>query len=481
MIRLLAGDCRDMLATLEPNSVQTCVTSPPYWGLRSYGTEPQVWGGADHEHEWYVSQRAITVGNRSDARPVSEIREKATNRNVGGRPKTTGGQSTVGTGLTCPCGAWLGELGNEPTPELFVAHMVEVFRAVWRVLRPDGTLWLNLGFSYAGSGKGPSNSLQPEASQIGASNWSRSTLNGGHGLYSDDEKVINQRRAPTTAGYKAKDLIPIPFLVATALQQDGWYWRSIIAWAKKAPMPESVTDRPTSAWEPVLLMSKSARYYYDADAVREEQSENTHARYGNGGAPRQPSVQKQAESGSGIKSNGSFYAATADAILPNGRNMRNVWLLGPEPFPQSHFAVFPTEVPRRAILAGTSEKGQCPQCGAPWERVVEVEQIAKARNVAPIKYAGGADGERGGTWTASMAEQTRRSTTTTGWRSTCGHADLEPVPQTVLDPFAGAGTTLLVADRLNRHGIGIELKADYAEMGYDRIVGDAPMFAEVVR
>ena len=467
-VRILQGDVRAMLATLEPESVQTVCTSPPYWGLRSYGTEPQVWGGNhEHEHEWEMGTRAIIDASSGagthwqnaglgGSRTAGTIYPDAVERAAARR-------TTTEVGL-CPCGAWLGELGNEPTPELFVQHMVEVFRAVWRVLRKDGTLWLNLGFSYAGSGKGPSNNLQPEASQIGASNWNRSMLNHGRGLSGDNDAVLSQRRAPTTTGYKPKDLIPVPFLVAMALQQDGWYWRSIIAWAKKAPMPESVTDRPTSAWEPVLLMSKSRTYYYDADAVREE------------------SIRAGTIPGGNYTTTGAdpmVNAGWANGTVPSHRNLRNVWLLGPEPFPQSHFATFPTEVPRRCILAGTSEKGQCPQCGAPWERVVEVEQIAKARNVAPIKYAGGADGERAGAWTASMAEQTRRSATTLGWRPTCGHADLLPVPQTVLDIFAGAGTTLLVADRLNRHGIGIELKESYAEMARERLLSEAPMFTEL--
>jgi hypothetical protein len=154
----------------------------------------------------------------------------------------------------------------------------------------------------------------------------------------------------------------------------------------------------------------------------------------------------------------------------------DVWLLGPEPFGDAHFAVFPTEVPRRCILAGTSEKGQCPECGAPWQRVV-THAFAPTQNPQHPKA-----GIKGLDTSNGWGDVPRGNTlsTTTGWRPTCAHADLEPVPQTVLDPFAGAGTTLLVADRLNRHAIGVELKSQYAEMARERIVGDAPMFVDLV-
>ena len=465
---MLHGDVRAMLATLEPNSMQTCVTSPPYWGLRSYGTEPQVWGGdAEHAHEWGGER---VVGGKLGHVSYGESRVRWQNPIRDGEA-TMAANAAVSQGAYCPCGAWLGELGNEPTPDLFVAHMVEVFRAVWRVLRPDGTLWLNLGFSYAGSGKGwGGGSISEQGAHAEKMGGSNGTVKAGG---------INSGLVPT--GYKPKDLIPIPFLVAMALQQDGWYWRSIIAWAKKAPMPESVTDRPTSAWEPVLLMSKSRTYYYDADAVREESDpERTHW------APGKKFLEVNDLTGRTVRNDGLHgLAERMNAGTTSGRNMRNVWLLGPEPFPNAHFATFVTEIPRRCILAGTSEKGQCPQCGAPWERVrtptPEYAEVLATANDHGDWYprnttqTGHADGLKHGNRNSVTAAYI-----TTGWRPTCGHADLEPVPQTVLDPFAGAGTTLLVADRLNRHGIGIELKADYAEMARERIMGDAPLFVDLV-
>lgn len=206
---------------LRDESVQTCVTSPPYWGLRAYaGEQAFVWGGEDHEHEWGDTSRV--GGGKQNAE--------------GKRWQHTGG-GVSGHGAapssTCPCGAWYGALGLEPTPDLFIAHMVEVFREVKRVLRKDGTLWLNLGDSYA-------------------ANWSSMRPQGG-GVFKDVERERTKYPPP---GLKSKDLVGIPWRVALALQADGWYLRSDIIWAKPNPMPESVTDRPTKSHEYVFLLAK---------------------------------------------------------------------------------------------------------------------------------------------------------------------------------------------------------------------------------
>ncbi len=201
-------------------------------------------------------------------------------------------------------------------------------------------------------------------------------------------------------GLKPKDLMMIPARLAIRLQDDGWWVRSDIAWCKRAPMPESCTDRPTSAWEHVFLLTKSARYYYDAEAVKEEQAPETAERYAAG----YNASWKRARLASVTDDRTEGFKGQ-----PTGgkRNQRNVWLLGPEPFPEAHFATFPTEIPRRAIHAGSKPGG------------------------------------------------------------------------TILDPFLGAGTTALVADRLGRDCIGIELNPEYAAMARRRIGADAPLFAEV--
>ena len=296
-----------------------------------------------------------------------------------------------------------GQIGLEATPDQFVETMVDVFREVRRVLRDDATLWLNLGDSYARQGG---------SDETGSSDGAT-----GRG---DAARLIC--KAPICL--KPKDLCMMPWRVALALQADGWWLRSVICWHKRSPMPESVTDRPTSSWEPIFLLAKSDRYFYDAEAVKEKSSEGTNAR-----GPLPTTMPKTVIDGGGFtKNNRSFVEATW-AQLPT-RNMRNVWTLSNEPYSEAHFATFPSEIPRRAIKAGTSEKGCCPACGTPWERVVE---------------------------------------RTIGWKSRCSCPPAEPVPCLVLDPFLGSGTTIAAARQLGRHGVGIELNPAYADMARVRI------------
>jgi DNA modification methylase len=230
--------------------------------------------------------------------------------------------------------------------------MVAVFREVKRVLREDGVL-LNLGDSYAGGG-----GYSPDA----PSNQNGSMQSAGN---QNGRRNISGTIKPQGT-LKPKDLCGIPWRVAFALQEDGWWLRSEITWCKKAPMPESVTDRPTSATEKIFLLTKSARYFYDAQAVAEQATATDIGATGIpfGGVKYPNGNQHVNGAASGIYS-GNEYVSTGT------RNQRNFWLLGPEPYAEAHFATFPTEIPRRAILAGTSAHGACPTCGAPWERVVE--------------------------------------------------------------------------------------------------------------
>jgi DNA modification methylase len=224
-----------------------------------------------------------------------------------------------------------GQLGLEPAPEEYVANMVAVFREVRRVLRDDGTVWLNLGDSYAGGG-----GFSPNA----PSNLAGAKQTTQHGAKEGGIKP--------TGWIKAKDLVGIPWRVAFALQADGWYLRSDIIWAKPNPMPESVTDRPTKAHEYVFLLTKSARYYFDADAVREPVTESSVARLAQPGLPTQIGSDRVPG-----KTNGNM-KAVGD---PSGRNLRSVWTIATQPYPGAHFATFPEKLVEPCVKAGCPPDG----------------------------------------------------------------------------------------------------------------------------
>lgn len=401
---ILCGDVLDMLKTLESETVQCCVTSPPYWGLRDYGVE--------------------------------------------------------------------GQIGLEKTPELYVAKMVEVFREVKRVLRKDGTLWLNLGDSYAGSGKG-----------IGSDH--------GKAVFTDGEIVETDWMK---AGLKPKDLVGIPWRVAFALQADGWYLRSDIIWAKPNPMPESVTDRPTKSHEYIFLLTKSAKYFYDAGAIMEQclTPEDSRAGHKFGGKKNNTAYlsksNKPGKKWEPIRKTLQNYGQAPhgkDVHRENGgkdieymvRNKRSVWNVATAPYAQAHFATFPEEIPAICIKAGTSEKGQCAKCGKPIERIKkttteESDRKARGKALTSPRHDGNPWNENDGRGFIPTI------TETLGWKPSCVcHAEI--VPCIVLDPFCGSGTTLSVAKRLGRDSVGIDLNAEYIEtLVKPRLADIDPLFSK---
>jgi DNA modification methylase len=352
--RILVGDCRHVLKSLPAGSVQMAVTSPPYYQLRNY----------DHPDQ----------------------------------------------------------IGLEQTPEQYIAELVAVFREVRRVLRDDGTIWVNIGDTYAGSGRGGnsggSSTLEggqetQDASiirrtrgkgEIGATARMAAVPARGSrlpaGFHADqvENGAIGRAWVPPPAGLKQKDLIGIPWMLAFALRADGWFLRQDIIWSKPNPMPESVTDRCTKSHEYVFLLSKSERYYFDAEAIAEPA---TWADSGRTSATAEELSPDRKRTRTGGQSP-SFRA------IREKRNKRSVWSVSTKPYREAHFATFPPDLIEPCILAGSS--------------------------------AGGV----------------------------------------VLDPFGGAGTTGLVCDRLQRDAILIELNPRYAGMAQDRISGDANLFAEVV-
>ncbi|MFA5187127.1 MAG: site-specific DNA-methyltransferase [Patescibacteria group bacterium] len=345
---ILEGDVRECLARLADNSVQCVVTSPPYYGLRAYGTNPQIWDGdAACEHEWGSEGPCHHPGQ------VEQTKWKTA--------EAAGKGQTAGSGSFCSkCGAWRGELGLEPTPELYVQHMTEIFREVRRVLREDGTLWLNIGDSYWG-GKGSN----------GSSKARRTAKERG---YVQPSGTVMMDTRPTDGNHpeiKPKDLIGIPWMLAFALRADGWYLRQDIIWSKPNPMPESVEDRCTKSHEYVFLLTKSPKYFYDHEAVKEPcQSGPSDI--------RKMLEKKDRIGGKTLEASDPLYAVNQSTHIgkkrgvgdPSGRNRRSVWTIATKPFKGAHFAVMPETLVEPCIQAGTSEKGCCSKCGKPWKRIV---------------------------------------------------------------------------------------------------------------
>jgi len=398
-----------------------------------------------------------------------------------------------------------GQIGLEPTPDAWCVKLVDVFREVRRVLRPDGTLWLNAGDAYAQGGRGG----------IGDA----STLDGSRNNQDESRKALMAgaagRRPPP--GLKHKDLIGQPWMLAFALRADGWYLRSDIIWSKPNPMPESVLDRPTKSHEYLFLMAKSERYFYDHDAIREPYRLESVLRRQYGDGPGGVSVRRGSHKPNARKGQETQNSSAATySNNPSGRNRRSVWEITTASFDDAHFATFPEKLVEPCIMAGTSEAGCCCNCGAPLARVIERgEQDKELVRSAGANADGTYHGKAKKNYAAGKAQDASAvkarilrgmvKKTTTGWAPTCGEiiacqeclgtgevpkasavplsefefssclaclgrgqwhvgcSDIPTVPCTVLDPFSGSGTTGAVALRLGRRYVGIEINPGYQE------------------
>ncbi len=436
------GDCRELLRKLPEGSVQCCVTSPPFWGLRVYeGEQHVIWGAQDGcEHDWEENERLSTQGG-----PVGSTAQVAAT-------KAGVQRGMVHESFCRRCGAWKGGYGNEPTYQMYVDHTIEILAEIWRVMRDDGVVFWNIGDSYVNDAK-----------------WGGAT-GGKHSkeLHGDRGAV----RARRTTGLPPKSLVLMPHRVALAVQEFGWTVRSDIIWAKGASfgafignvMPESTEDRPTRSHEHVLMLTKGPQYYWDLDAVAEKASENSH--------PRGSGVNPKAK-GSGQRSthhqpkqNLSWSAAVSGLV--ETRRIRDVWTILTEPYKEAHFAAFPRQLPMTCIKAATPPR-VCSSCGTPWRRVVEIEG----------KTAKELMKERGQTESAKAVEKPRgvefkgahkdmkRMRRTVAWKRGCD-CFAPSRPPLVLDPFCGSGTTCLVADGLNRLWMGFDL-GDYEGLQEDRL------------
>lgn len=362
MIHYLTGDCREVMRTLPAASVHCVVTSPPYWSLRDYGIEPSTWADG-----------------------------------------------------------WVGCLGLEPTPALFVAHLVEVFAEVWRVLRDDGVCWVNMGDSYANAG---------------------------------------------VSGMKPKDLVGVPWMMAFALRDFGWYLRQEIIWHKPNPMTEAIKDRCTKAHEQIFLLAKSDRYFFDFIAIQE--------RAASAGKPL--GITTYQADGAGRAPSGNQKPENYRKPRSNRRNKRSVWTIPVARYKGAHFATFPTKLVEPCIKSGTSEEGTCPTCGAPFERVYKKKLVktrsgkkSKLHGVSGLRADNPHEDQRGLLVGNRDPERKIAVYKTVGWRPTCACPQTEARGRcVVLDPFGGSGTVAEVAAKLGCDAILIDRNPDYVKQQKQR-------------
>lgn len=445
---LIRGDARRL--PLADGSVHCTVTSIPYYGLRNYSLPPSVWGGDPGcGHEWGDDTRAPWANGVPG--PSANVPKNGRSRGV---PKQAGP-------FCLKCGAWRGCFGLEPSLGMYTEHCVEVFREVWRVLRDDGVLWLNVGDSYNSKPPGNKNPM------------SKSGLNGAQTSASyrarlEETQQRQQEGRRLAPGFKAKDRLGVPHRVVFALQEAGWYWRDEVVWEKRNAMTESVRDRTTKAHEFVFLLTKKPRYFYDAEAVREPDAGHDHARKVLHGQPSLEPTNGLLPPHTGLRT-----PAGRDGL---GRNLRSVWDITCRSFKGAHFAVFPVALPERCIRAGTSERGCCGSCGAPWVRVLDrhraptrpgtATKVTKSESVNGLVIPGRLDPNVVGN---RDPQRHCTVTRTVGWEPSCRCRAGSPVPCTVLDSFCGAASTGVAALRLGRHFIGVDLSGPYLDISRERL------------
>jgi DNA modification methylase len=382
--------------------------------------------------------------------------------------------STVESAYCNKCMAWLGALGLEPTVSQYVNNLVQVGNEIMRILHPSGTWWLVIGDCYNKSG-------------------------GAGGDYNKGGLKEGQPRYPgrDVAGLKPKDLVGVPWRLAFALQDAGWYLRSDIIWNKPNAMPSSVTDRPTSSHEHCFLLTKQPKYYYDIDAIREphvtKDERNISKRAQDYRGKFEPDI---AETVSSPRARQSREGYTPSYYHPGGKNKRDVWTINTKPYPGEHYAAYPPDLIEPCIKAGSSEFGVCPVCNRPWVRTKEVvskpdrskqekrEYMVEAipdrdkpsrmntKDMESIVYE-----QTGWTPTCACGIECTTKDEPTHWQENCYACDHEgeaypPGPAIVYDPFTGTGTTLQVARALGRVGLGTDLSLDYLQQARKRLMFD---------
>jgi len=437
--KVYIGNCLDELKKLPSESIDMCVTSPPYWGLRDYGTEGQVWGGDENcEHEFEIKE-----GKDPMDRGGNGDRDRKSSSESGGlHPGTkTWEMGKTFSGYCNKCGAWKGELGLEPTPDMFVNDLCDIFDEVKRVLTPHGTCWVNLGDTYANTGHGK-----------GTGNM-------------QNKNVPGAMTPKVKCDLPQKCLVQLPSRFAIEMTNRGWILRNEIIWYKPSCMPASIKDRYTVDFEKLFFFAKNKKYYFKQqleplvtpiESLRKDKRGKGWEGKGAGGSKKVNSVTNHG----GNKSMG-------ETMNPDGRNKRTVWAISPKGFKDAHFAVFPPELIESPIDAG------CPEfvdkkTGVPRERIIEKTSLERYElptdnpNYRPERYETKYDELHGGNSGQKFAIYDDK-----GYND--DRDDSEFRPGIVLDPFMGSGTTAEVAMKQDKDWVGIELNEDYVKISDKRL------------
>lgn len=444
---IITGDVIDKLPELPAEYFHTIVTSPPYYAVRDYKIEPTIWPEVK-----YTLFGMIEI---------------------------------VVPAMTC-------QLGHEKAPEHFIGHMVHVFRLLKRVLRKDGTVWMNMGDCYNSKSGGYKNAHDHGYHTYVAEGTAQATMKINRNL--------------KNMGLKQKDQIGIPWLVAFALRSDGWYLRSDIIWHKKNPMPESVNDRPTKSHEYIFLFSKSKKYFYDAYAISTEITDSSVKRLSQdienqngsdraGGGTKHNGNMKallkfpvneikgydhKKDKSAGISGHSGYFDKNGE-LIGNGRaNKKSVWTITNKGTTDKHFATFPEELPVDPIKAGTSEHGCCESCGAPYIRKFDNKLapgpkaaktfVVDQRDESADSSDQGSNRQKDGHKSGHHYEYSNFS-----WHASC-KCGAGIVPCRVLEPFSGRNTTGVVARKLGRDYVSIDKSPEFVLIGEEFTYKELGMF-----
>lgn len=432
--KIFCGDALKILPTFPDDSIDVCCTSPAYWGLRNYGElSDTIWDGDPNcSHIW---GETITFDGKAEHGPNSIL-----------SPKVKVGQRFEATSTFCKkCGAWHGQLGIEPHPQMYIDHIVQIMEEVKRVLKPTGSLWLNVGDTYFGA-KGKS-----------ANKWSEKHLEERETLQTERTNMLMDKPQDLLkedgGWFQRKQRMMIPERIAIAMQDRGWILRNTVIWYKPNHMPSSAMDRLTNSYEPVFFFVKNQKYYFDLDLIRRKHL---------WAEKDKRSLLRRVEAKTGKKTTG-VYASNAVGYNPMGANPADVWAICTEAFSGDHFATYPTQLVERIIKAVCPTQ-VCKKCGKPRERILQENGMVSVGHGGGVKPT--ADMLQLSE-TSSLRTNLKKKYETVGW-SDCG-CGIGFEDGIILDPFMGSGTTALTARRNHRRYVGIEINSKDIPMIEERL------------